>query len=553
MLKQMCRAAIATGVALAVIVTGLAFAQPASAATATAGATVSTSSTTGSTGATDTVGVASDVVAPTSGLHRIWISVDSVTASTTDDTVSIPTDRASATAFVASLNSYWNRETGGAVTIALGGFEVRAVPTLCSVSALLSAARSVDFGGQFATTASWTGTNNHLLVLSREPCSSSSVGQGTVGGGGGIMATAVGSAGSYGLAVAAHEFGHNLGFMHANVDTCPVGVDSGSSCATTAYTDYLDVMGGAVAGSLPHVSTPQLISLGYLHDFASLSQTSGVVQQQLQPVGAGSGTRSIRITDPATGEQYFVEYRIADAADAASPEFGGNLSCTAASNGRQRCWGGMSPTLGGIRVLRVGSDGTSVLSIGSYGSTHLDLGQTFENFDDAFKITVSSLSPTAGAQISVAFGSSITPTDAAVVTAPTGTAPAPVSADASEASATVTAPAVPVATPVAAGTPGVVWSTMHVAARLRHSTIRHGAHPVVIAVVTGASQPTGKLTVWASGHRMRTVSLRATDRGVRAITLPARTKTGKLSVRVTYSGNSKLEAAASVAKRLTVR
>ena len=381
----------------------------------TTASSVSTSSATGTT----TVG----------GTEKVWVSVINATPQTSDDVNSAVT-QSQAQTLINQLNSYWSAQSNGAVTIQLGGFETRALgESTCDPNAALASEESGAFGGMFAND-SWKGTHNHLLVLSAESCNSDSFA--TVGGVGGEIFSGNGIGTAMGVPYLLHEFGHNLGFEHADASICTntTSYDGSATdfsftstvCPTREYDDYFDIMGYTVANATPNLSSPQRILSGWLTNYLTVTSS---VTQTLTALGGSGGTQALKIVDPTSGDSYYVEYRADAGLDATSAEFNYGFQCDPAMYGYTICELDSNKSTGAVRVLRVlpfasaGASGTTVLATGlTAGSTdktkrhtHLNSGDSFTSVDGAFTVRVVSMSPGSGAVVSVTFGSSMsTPT-----------------------------------------------------------------------------------------------------------------------------------------------
>jgi cytoskeletal protein RodZ len=192
------------------------------------------------------------------------------------------------------------------------------------------------------------------------------------------------------------------------------------------------------------------------------------------------------------------------------------------------------------------------MAVGDRGTTHLDAGESFTNHDKSFRVTVTSLDPTAGAAVSVAFGDSITPIAATSVPSTSTEQPTAVTELPAPTVESYTPIEVPVETNSTTTTTAAVPATTRVTVRLRHTKIATGKHPVAVVRVTGAAHPTGRVTVTVGGKKVRTVTLRRSDDGVRAITLPKRIKAGTFKIRVTFGGNAAAAPASSAIKHLIV-
>jgi hypothetical protein len=387
---------------------------PTSTATATPQAMSAASATTTTATATDTV----------------WVSVVSATPQTSDDINAGPT-QAAAQSLVAQLSSYWSTQSGGAVTLALAGFETRSLgESSCNPNAALSAEEIGAFGGMFANGA-WKGTHQHLLVLSAESCGAASFA--TVGGKGGEIFSGNGIDASMGVPYLLHEFGHNLGFEHADASICTntASYDGTAAdfsftsivCPTREYDDYFDIMGYTVKNATPNLSSPQRILAGWMTNYATITSSTPSTTKTLTALGGSGGTQALKIIDPVSGDVYYVEYRANSGLDATSAEFNYGLQCDPAMSGYTICELDSSKTTGAVRILRTipivatGAIGTTVmataLTAGSSDKTkrhtHLNPGDTFTSLDGSFRISVESMSPSSGASISVTFGSA-TPT-----------------------------------------------------------------------------------------------------------------------------------------------
>jgi hypothetical protein len=504
-------------------------------------------------------------------VHTVWLSVASVSSTTTDDVNTVPTSETQARQFVAQMNDYWSRESGGAVSIVLGGFESRSLSASCSMNSVFAKAPLLAFAGKLLSRL----TRTHLLTLTREDCG---VGMGSLGGVGGTMVTGVGTSADYGLAVAVHEFGHNLGFDHANATLCRQGVTAAlSACATTTYADQLDVMASAAPYAVPHLSSPQRIRAGYMTDYLAMNDRSGLRTATILPLGRATGTRALAIS--AGTATYYVEYRTADDADATSPEFSGLDAC--ASTGTvSRCFSTSNPATGGVRVLRVVDDATTVLAVGpmtglawsNYRDMHLDAGESFATADGSFALRVDSLDPAAGAGVTVAFGATPLPAPAESAVVPAPPAPqtvapvtsalvdsTPVAADTSVPATTVTPPTPAPTTPVtplrapvqqAPATSRLESTTSLTIAKRTVSrskrvvvTIRVASEDIAIA------RPSGRVTVFVDGKKLTTFAIGTRSKTVK---LPARMARGVHRITAAYGGTTEISGSSSKSMRIRV-
>jgi hypothetical protein len=512
-------------------------------------------------------------------VHTIWISVASIVDSS-KAAVTVPTTEAAARSFVSQLNSYWNRESGGKVSLAFGGFETRALDATCDLRSIYDKSPTVAFSGAFKN-YKWIGSNKHLLTLSTRACGS---GLGSIGGSGGLLASGLGSGASLGLPTAVHEFGHNLGFSHGNASICATASYDASasafstSCLTGEYADFLDIMGFTVADSAPHLSSPQRIRSGYMTDYSALS--GGSTTTTIKPLGSNgsSGIRALQVTDP-DGEIYYVEYRVADSVDAGSAEFLWPTACDNPFRTYQRCYMDTEGSIGGVRIMRAiastasSSFETRVLAVGPLAGsasltqrdTHLDAGESFTNYDDDLTITVNSVNATAGASVTVAFGPH-TVTTAPPTTTPTTTpapapAPAPTPTTTSAPPTAVTSDTSPTVVPQVVNTPSIEplaeksKISTRVSISLPKKTVKKTDRGKVTVKVSYRSHaaPRGTLVVYANNKKLGSYKLTAKAQGKVTISLPKLRKTGKYSITVRYTGNTAFTASTSSAKKLTAR
>jgi len=353
---------------------------------------------------------------------KIYVSVNAATSKTSDDSYKTMNSTA-AKKFVSQINAYWKAESNGYITAVFGGYEARSLKqSSCGSSHdIYSKVTSVAFGGAFKS-YSWIDTNKHLLVLTKEKCNGGQ-GFGTVGANGGLVFSSYGMGSTLGLPVILHEMGHNLGFRHANASVCPAGLNYDApqeqislyydqTCATEEYSDFLDIMGYTISGKkVTRLSSAQKIQKGWISNFTELVENDTRTTFQLKPLGSSTGSQALRITDPNTGDIYYVEYRIKGGQDSQSIEFGTTNTCVKAGE-YQLCQRNTSATTGGVRIIRiVDGAGTTALATApvsgkaaNFRRAHLRSGESFTSHSGDIKFTVNSLSTTAGANITVLVG-----------------------------------------------------------------------------------------------------------------------------------------------------
>jgi len=314
------------------------------------------------------------------GTHELYIAVVQPKGSSASQKAF--TD-AKVRALVSKVSSYWKGQSRGLVT----GIVVAKIVRYSSSTSCADGSSSVQkwwteaaakFTDKPNTFFSGT-TSRHLVVMtpdgSKGPgkCSAGLgfTGLGTVGQGsnsGGYIHTTVGS--SIAGATLAHEFGHNMSLRHANVAACAsttVAEGDSAKCGADAYLDLYDVMGAAVVGqtTIPALSLPAKERLGFVEsgDIATAALASGETTasftQVLKPIAAGSGARGVHVTDPVSGEVYWVEYRTASGADRGLRANKDSFSMCA-----RGCGSGFSYTYGdGVRVLKQESKRTETLAL----------------------------------------------------------------------------------------------------------------------------------------------------------------------------------------------
>jgi hypothetical protein len=323
--------------------------------------------------------------AATATTHRQFVAA-------MDNKGSLGEDDAGLLAHVGTVGAYWTHQAGGAIAqiavpATVSHYDTALTTTDCGLggdffSVVQEAAR--EFPG-FAF-----GGTDQLVVFVPPSCrSGSTVGEGTVGSsfasGGALVVKAEDTIdGTY-----AHETGHNYGFQHANVRR---------SDSSMEYYGVYDVMGFALPArynQLTALSTPYRVFQG-ITDPGEVQHvdlgdgSAGVhVAATIEPRSADSGVRSLRVVDPATGKDLYLDFRSGTGQDAgayyAAP--GGNLLTS--SRGPVRYAPGV--VLTAVR----GDGGTDDLLLDQDGDTSLGAGDSWTDPSRRLTITVTGLGATA--------------------------------------------------------------------------------------------------------------------------------------------------------------
>jgi putative cell wall-binding protein len=245
-------------------------------------------------------------------------------------------DDSTVDAQVSGLDAFWVGQSNGAITSVTRSSIVKRYTSAYLQNCLTSSnwANQVwaEAAAKFGTTvnAYYTNSGRHLVVIAQMPTSSNpsycSEGIGSVGGGtngGGLI---VGNIDVVTLHTLAHEFGHNLGLGHADVQECesPTLVEGtpAQGCHFYEYEDYYDVMSGGY--SVGSITTNQLaalnvtdrVRLGFLPGGDLVTVGGSGASMSLLPASSFSGVRGVKVTDALTGSTYYVEYRSGTGMDA---------------------------------------------------------------------------------------------------------------------------------------------------------------------------------------------------------------------------------------------
>jgi hypothetical protein len=304
---------------------------------------------------------------------------------------------------VSNVGSYWQGQSNGAIAAVTVPSTVDHYDTTTGTTACGLGSGQAGVNDFFAlvqeAAAQFPGLNpnamgsNQLVLFVPAACSSgSTVGRGTVGtsfaSGGLLVAEASPSI----EGVYAHEAGHNYGFAHANARV------SGSSLE---YYGIYDVMGFAIEGvdQLTALSTPYRVfqgvtDAGEVQDVDLGNGLSPVhVTATIKPRSDTTGLRSVRVKDPDTGENLYLDYRSGTGEDQGSAyAAGGGLSTP--NNGV--LWYAPGVTINAARP----QGGNDTLVLDGSGHTSLSSGTSWTNASHLLTVSVTSIGAS-GATVSV--------------------------------------------------------------------------------------------------------------------------------------------------------
>jgi putative cell wall-binding protein len=323
-----------------------------------------------------------------------------------DPEASVVSD-ADVTALVQDLSSYWASQSAGAVASVTMPQKPKRLSSsaACDPRAAWDAAAEafghVDYNWYWSHSPA-----QHLVVLAPPACGAGS-GLGSVGSptAGGLIWAGYNSI--IGPQTVAHEFGHNVGLRHSNVHGCSGTISEGSpsgdgtfsdGCVDGEYQDYFDIMGGGLTVCRPAcASNGTLMALNVTHkhvlgslngaDLRPVVIPDGVSTNSqtftLNPASASTGLRGLEVTDPRSGEHYFVEYRSGTGIDSDSLYADGSVQ-------------DLAP---GVRVLRLrDSLSSAVLTApGPSGTSRplsLSPGRSFTGHSGGLTVTVTAATST---------------------------------------------------------------------------------------------------------------------------------------------------------------
>lgn len=404
----------------------------------------------------DTVRAASTPAgAASASVDHVYVVVVDVTKTTTDnENSSAELSDTNIKSAISQVSSFWKEESHGLVQMVTSSItRTKLSLASCDPDYVFAREQASAFGGRFAG-SKWQSGHDHLLVLSSEDTACGHRAFGYIGKANGVIFSSYGVSTASGVPTLRHEFGHNLGFGHADSAICrnTTSFDdvikdfdtSNADCIMEPYGDFLDIMGYGVTSSSPHLSTIEKIRAGWLvvgSDVTQITATSAAKTATIRALDTGSGVRAVRVVDPRSGELYTFEYRTGTGEDAHSMEFdyadreycydhttgsdGYNHPITIDFGGYTRCFSGMTKAQGGIRVLRdvytkAGAHESVVLAAGltpvkpgdrTWRHSHLTTSDSFTSTSGGFTLTVNTLGGTAsGAKVTVAFAAPVAPT-----------------------------------------------------------------------------------------------------------------------------------------------
>lgn len=299
---------------------------------------------------------------------------------------------------VSAVGGYWAGQSGGTMSVTVPATVTHYDTTVSSTTCGLGPS-GADFTaivqeamGKFPGIDPFGGTDQLVVFVPPSCYGGSTVGRGTIGSGfasGGVL---VAESSTSIEGVYAHEAGHNYGFQHA---------DARLSGAPLEYYGIYDVMGfafGPPYTMLTALSTPyrvfqgitdpgeiQTVDLGDGHAAVHATAT-------LAPRSSPTGVRSVRVKDPDTGENLYLDYRSGTGQDSSSA-YAAQVSLLSGSSTIRYAPG---VTINAAR----GSNGNDTLVLDGSGHTSLSAGAHWKNASGLLKVTVTATSAS-GATVSV--------------------------------------------------------------------------------------------------------------------------------------------------------
>ncbi len=301
-------------------------------------------------------------------------------------------------AHVSNVGSYWAGQSNGAMTSLVPStvthYDTAVTPTSCGLGGDQTDFTKIiqEAMAKFPGINPFGGTDQLVVFVPPSCFTGSTVGRGTVGqsfaSGGALVAESSSSI----EGVYAHETGHNYGFLHA---------DARLTGTSLEYFGIYDVMGFALPpqyNMLTALSTPYRVfqgitDAGEIQDVDLGDGLSPVhVTATIKPRSDTSGLRSVRVTNPDTGENLYLDYRSGTGQDAAS--------AYAASGS---LLSGSTPILyaPGVTINAArSSSGNDALVVDAPGHTSLAAGTSWSSASGLLTVSVTAIGA-GGASVSV--------------------------------------------------------------------------------------------------------------------------------------------------------
>lgn len=298
---------------------------------------------------------------------------------------------------VSNVGSYWGGQSGGSMSVSVPAtvthYDTKVASTTCGLGSSGADFTAIvqEAMAKFPGINPFAGTDQLVVFVPPSCFDGSTVGRGTVGSSfasGGVL-VAESSASIEG--VYAHETGHNYGFQHA---------DARLSGTPLEYYGIYDVMGFAMPAQynmLTALSTPYRVFQGVTDageiQTVDLGDRRSAVHATatLAPRSSTTGLRSVRVQDPDTGENLYLDYRSGTGQDTSSAYA---ASVALAASATIRYAPGVT-----INAAR-GSGGTDTLVLDGSGHTSLPAGMSWTNASGRLTVTVTAIGA-AGATVSV--------------------------------------------------------------------------------------------------------------------------------------------------------
>jgi hypothetical protein len=299
---------------------------------------------------------------------------------------------------VSNVGSYWAGQSNGAMTSlvpsAVTHYDTAVAPTSCGLGSDQTDFTKIiqEAMAEFPGINPFGGTDQLVVFVPPSCFTGSTVGRGTVGqsfaSGGALIAESSSSI----EGVYAHETGHNYGFLHANARL------SGTSLE---YFGIYDVMGFALPpqyNMLTALSTPYRVFQGITDDgeIQDVDLGDGLspvhVTAVIEPRSDTSGLRSVRVTNPDTGETLYLDYRSGTGQDAGSAyAAGGSLL-----SGSTPIFYAPGVTINAVRS----TSGNDALVVDAPGHTSLSAGTSWSSASGLLTVSVTAIGA-GGASVSV--------------------------------------------------------------------------------------------------------------------------------------------------------